>query len=722
MLNQFINSGADEELIKSLPTEGIPEHFIKSMNRAGLVQKQVTVHGKNGDYQAMKWVRTTDDKADVGVVKVKTMTEAEFKKKYPNGYMQNPEDCLKNNGSNATWHGEKLQNPSVMKKAKEEYAQFKKDKEAMIADTKSKSNVAVGTVLAVRKGSETISVKVSAVQSDSLGDTVYEVKSNDLSGVTKTMKVYPRDIVKVMSEPKTSTDTKTESRGQGFIKYNGETIKRVQKHGQTYYQIEGDRTLYSYEKDAKKAVDEMPGKLTDGAFKDKDGNIHVNVTKDDFVKDVVANYDSMSRGDLQAAVEAFALANKLDDDKLLAEIDGEANKSSDNSDVTKEIKDVFAQKLHMPIPKSVEQAKAMLDDYKSKGYTSNASKNAISEAEKVLGISSDDSVKFDKTKSGKVGGIQVGKELAAVVKTAPTGAKKLREVTDNDTGKTYSIYTDTSSNKPDGIVAVENTSSEPKKEEKKPEAKPSTDSKMSKADAKAKTQSYTSKIGKTDAERSAFMDKVKAAGITWKENDKPGINWMRCCMAMNSHFENGGTFDDSAKAETKKEEPKTENEEPVKLVNPSAQDVDKALTKKFPYDNKTDYTTIGNVDYEFPGNGKDSGQMQVAVHHISDTNKVTEYLRSIGASNINTEKVRNKWGNYDVLKFDFDDTKPTHDKPLVTTNTKSGKPYQIWEDNGRIYGSLPGQQNSHDARAVKDFTSAGFDNLDEVKDYIKKYF
>lgn len=68
------------------------------------------------------------------------------------------------------------------------------------------------------------------------------------------------------------------------------------------------------------------------------------------------------------------------------------------------------------------------------------------------------------------------------------------------------------------------------------------------------------------------------------------------------------------------------------------------------------------------------------------------------------------------------DSKPTHDNPLVTTETKSGKPYQIWESNGRIYGSLPGKQDSRNARDIRDFTSSGFETLDEVKDYIKKYF
>ena len=46
------------------------------------------------------------------------------------------------------------------------------------------------------------------------------------------------------------------------------------------------------------------------------------------------------------------------------------------------------------------------------------------------------------------------------------------------------------------------------------------------------------------SDKKSFMEKAKAQGITWKENDHEGINWMRCCMAMNKHFENGGSFDE----------------------------------------------------------------------------------------------------------------------------------------------------------------------------------
>ena len=86
--------------------------------------------------------------------------------------------------------------------------------------------------------------------------------------------------------------------------------------------------------------------------------------------------------------------------------------------------------------------------------------------------------------------------------------------------------------------------------------------KLSKEDAKKMTQSFTSKVGKTEAERKAFMDKVKAQGITWKDKADDGsdvasaVNWMRCCMAMNKHFAEGGSFDDSV-ATVKSPVPKT---------------------------------------------------------------------------------------------------------------------------------------------------------------------
>lgn len=128
---EFINTGLDERILKSLDVEHPSEELVKAMNKQGLVQKEVTVQGKNGTFTRKQWVKASEVKDSS--VSQSTMTQEEFNKKYPNGGMQDPVECLKYNGSDATWHGEKLQNPSVMKRAKEEYAQFKKDKAALEA-------------------------------------------------------------------------------------------------------------------------------------------------------------------------------------------------------------------------------------------------------------------------------------------------------------------------------------------------------------------------------------------------------------------------------------------------------------------------------------------------------------------------------------------------------------------------------------------------------------
>ena len=50
------------------------------------------------------------------------------------------------------------------------------------------------------------------------------------------------------------------------------------------------------------------------------------------------------------------------------------------------------------------------------------------------------------------------------------------------------------------------------------------------------------------ASRTDIMASAKENGISWKENDHEGINWMRCSMAIQKHFVNGETAE-SAKDE-----------------------------------------------------------------------------------------------------------------------------------------------------------------------------
>lgn len=60
-MTQFINTGADEDILKSLPVEDCPDELVKAMNRQGLVQKEVTVQGANGKtFTRKQWVRASE--------------------------------------------------------------------------------------------------------------------------------------------------------------------------------------------------------------------------------------------------------------------------------------------------------------------------------------------------------------------------------------------------------------------------------------------------------------------------------------------------------------------------------------------------------------------------------------------------------------------------------------------------------------------------------------
>lgn len=51
-------------------------------------------------------------------------------------------------------------------------------------------------------------------------------------------------------------------------------------------------------------------------------------TKTAFINDLVKNYNDFTRGDLQGAVEAYAMQNNLDSDRLLEEIDKKAEQEN----------------------------------------------------------------------------------------------------------------------------------------------------------------------------------------------------------------------------------------------------------------------------------------------------------------------------------------------------------------------------------------------------------
>ena len=57
----FINTGLDDQILKSLNAETPDEDLQKAMNRQGLVQKEVQVKGKNGTFTRKQWVKVGED-------------------------------------------------------------------------------------------------------------------------------------------------------------------------------------------------------------------------------------------------------------------------------------------------------------------------------------------------------------------------------------------------------------------------------------------------------------------------------------------------------------------------------------------------------------------------------------------------------------------------------------------------------------------------------------
>lgn len=60
-LFEFTNGGADEALLKSLNHNEYEDLEKGLKNKAGLVQRQVTVNGKNGTHTRMQWVKASED-------------------------------------------------------------------------------------------------------------------------------------------------------------------------------------------------------------------------------------------------------------------------------------------------------------------------------------------------------------------------------------------------------------------------------------------------------------------------------------------------------------------------------------------------------------------------------------------------------------------------------------------------------------------------------------
>lgn len=121
------------------------------------------------------------------------------------------------------------------------------------------------------------------------------------------------------------------------------------------------------------------------------------------------------------------------------------------------------------------------------------------------------------------------------------------------------------------------------KPEKQSAGKPKGDAQQSQqpaGDPKAKVKSLSETMGKDQ-----LMATAKQAGITWKENPNPGINWMRAAMAMSSALKsNPGALDSAQGAQPSQADPAaqaqsaaTQASKDAKTAQKTAQDAQKQV-------------------------------------------------------------------------------------------------------------------------------------------------
>lgn len=413
MIN-FVNTGADEAILKSMPTEGCSEDLIKAMNKQGLVQKDVTVQGKNGTFTRKQWVKAseagkskstgTDKKSNKPVRKASNSNDLVNGIHHINRTIRDELNIYHSVGITEAKRG--------MAKVFVSVPKLGGDKDKALKMVKKYIEKEFGnscSIVSVKDWSSddlSLTLEVSSDKDSKLDDTSSQ-NSNKLSN-KKTKKVTSKDF---------SNDFKSLEEITGVKVYDMHTFKG------------GTQLLF-------------------GRSADKNGKQSLN-----FV---------------------------------------ESNKVKDNH-------------------------KKIVEYLKSNGFT----------------VVSEDNYK-PKDSYLKSTPIATGLQLSITHMKDSKGSDLYVKSRVGGWSEKQFVSVSTESDKV-------NTDEVWDKQGDKSIQQSSTGQKLSPADAKKKTQEVTKGV----SDKKSFMEKAKAQGITWKENDHEGINWMRCCMAMNKHFENGGTFDNS---------------------------------------------------------------------------------------------------------------------------------------------------------------------------------
>ena len=486
----FINTGADEALLKSLYGDSVhvdQDELCKAMNKAGLVQKDVQVRGKNGQtFTRKQWVRASDAGKD-NTGSSKTGGPVDISKFSFKDY-RNP-DGQNMNG----------------------YKTYRESLQSIAKETEKAVNIVLSNYSGSMKPYDQLRTEFSNINSHSAyRDMISQSSEQGLKDAKSAILARQKELLESVKEY-----TKWDSTQRKWVKNDSQSNlishKKADTDDKKASGIQFDDFMLTW-KDSRgghvehcKTVEELRDKLKYYGLPE---------SLADFSSRNINKKSIQEKGYTENSYKQYSVCAYPVDS-------GSDDSSSKSNETSSDIPDELKDKLKHPDDPTTP--------FKSK-YKG-----------------------FDITRfySGK---IEISKNGEKVLSTysKPKAAEYLVNNSNNNK-KTQS-----------------NDSSQKKvnADDKNPSQK------LSPADAKAKTKEATKNV----TDRNAFMEKAKAQGITWKENDHAGINWMRCCMAMNKHFENGGSFDASENNTVSNKDDKSTSSKRIK----------DATTKSAKYSKKTD--------------------------------------------------------------------------------------------------------------------------------------
>ena len=540
-LNSFYNSGSDVELLKSLEGSVVADQdeLVKAMNKAGLVQKEVQVQGKNGTFTRKQWVKASESgKSESSEVSSGAKPSSSNSKKF---------DPFQVGGNNVTHYVDRKKFPPAGG-VSSAYLAGKNIAEVLSGQSKefvSKTAKAE----AIRATKEAIRAHKKGLKDSNYRDALYtpEKEQKIIDAATELLSILENTPIRGES-PKSKKPSLSDIQGYG---YDSSTVTG----DPTYLEI-GKRGYFKIGKN-KWQYNPSQGSALGGTYTDAQISDMVSKTSEE-VKVMPSakkngNVTFKDYLDADKAGEADAGKTSRNDKKVVDAVKtqyidniyrkGKGVSDSQHESLCKKIaKQCGVSELDVWY-EMTKQFTEFTDELDKKSQQSSSGKFKPSDfgfraggqetADLINDL--DNSVGVKKISNGALGYGTATLENGESVKFESPDSGKPQLVWHGHIFSNVKDLTDYWS----GV--------------RKPQKSTTLGQKLSKEDAKKKTQSFTSSIGKTDAERNAFMNKVKAQGITWKEQNDNGtevsvaINWMRCCMAMNKHFANGGTFDPDKK-------------------------------------------------------------------------------------------------------------------------------------------------------------------------------